>query len=59
MPKTVKANRAQVRAARLLVKRASRGIGSTSPALRAIAEAERPRSGEPARTGAAAPDTRR
>ena len=40
MSKTVKANRAQVRAARLIVKRAQRGIGTASPAVRAIAQAK-------------------
>jgi hypothetical protein len=40
MPKTLKANRAQVRAARLIVARAQRGIGSASPAVRAIAKAK-------------------
>ena len=39
MAKTVKVNRAQVRAAQLIVKRAERGIGSASPAVRAIASA--------------------
>jgi hypothetical protein len=44
MPKTVTANRAQVRAARLIVARAQRGIGVASPAVRAIAQAKpRPR----------------
>lgn len=40
MAKTLNANRAQVRAARLIVKRASRGIGHASPAVRAIADAK-------------------
>lgn len=44
MAKTVKANRAQVRAAKLIVSRASRGIGQANPAVRAIAKAK------PART---------
>src|SRR4051794_39914907 len=34
--KTLKVNRAQVRAARLIVSRASRGLGEASPAVRAI-----------------------
>jgi hypothetical protein len=42
--KIVWANRAQVHAARLIVSRAARGIGSASPAVHAIANAE------PART---------
>lgn len=40
MAKTLTANRAQVRAARLIVKRAQRGIGQASPAVRAIAAAK-------------------
>lgn len=39
MAKVIWVNRAQVRAARLLVKRAERGIGEASPAIRAIANA--------------------
>lgn len=39
MPRTIKATRAQVRAAQLIVERAERGIGEASPAVRAIAEA--------------------
>jgi hypothetical protein len=46
MAKTVKANRAQVRAARLIVSRASRGIGQASAAVRAIANAEPVRTNE-------------
>ena len=46
MAKTVKANRAQVRAARLIVSRASRGIGQASSAVRAIANAEPVRANE-------------
>lgn len=41
MAKTLKVNRAQVRAARLIVSRASRGIGQAGPAVRAIAQAKR------------------
>lgn len=40
MSKTVKATHAQVRATRLIVERASRGIGHASPAVRAIAKAK-------------------
>lgn len=46
MPKTIKINRAQVRAARLIVKRAERGIGHASPAVIAMANAKR-RNGTP------------
>ena len=38
--KTVKVTRAQVRAAKLIVNRASRGIGVATPALKAIANAK-------------------
>jgi len=41
LAKTVTVNRAQVRAARLIVSRAARGIGEASPAVRAIAQAKR------------------
>lgn len=37
--KTVKVTRAQVRAAKLIVDRASRGIGFATPAVKAIANA--------------------
>jgi len=47
MAKTVTANRAQVRAARLIVSRASRGIGQASSAVRAIAKAEPARNEQP------------
>lgn len=40
MAKTVQVNRAQVRAAKLIVKRAARGIGQATPAVRAIANAK-------------------
>ena len=39
MPRTVKVTRAQVRAAKLIVERAERGIGEASAAVRAIAHA--------------------
>ena len=39
MPRTIRATRAQVRAAKLIVERAERGIGEASPAVRAIARA--------------------
>jgi hypothetical protein len=54
MAKTVTANRAQVRAARLLVSRAARGTGQASPAVRAIAKAEPPRAEQRVGTVAAA-----
>lgn len=54
MAKTVEANRAQVRAAKLIVSRASRGIGQASPAVEAIARAEPVRTTEPAKPLAAA-----
>lgn len=38
--KTVKVTRAQVRAAKLIVDRASRGIGVVTPAVKAIATAK-------------------
>jgi hypothetical protein len=37
--KTINVTRAQVRAAQLIVRRAARGIGHASPAVRAIANA--------------------
>lgn len=40
MAKTLNANRAQVQAAKLIVKLASRGIGHASPAVLAIADAK-------------------
>lgn len=40
MAKTLQATRAQVHAAKLIVDRASRGIGQASPAVRAIAKAK-------------------
>lgn len=43
--KTIKVSRAQVRAAKLIVERAERGIGEASPAVRAIARAK-PAAGE-------------
>lgn len=44
MAKTLNATPAQVRAARLIVARAERGIGEASEAVRAIADARRPSS---------------
>jgi len=44
--RTLKVNRAQVRAARLIVSRAARGIGQASPAVRAIAQAQRVAAGQ-------------
>jgi hypothetical protein len=52
--KTVTANRAQVRAARLIVSRASRGIGQASRAVHAIAKAEPARTEQPVATVAGA-----
>jgi hypothetical protein len=40
MAKTIRVKRAQVRAARLIVDRANRGIGTASAAVKAIAEAK-------------------
>lgn len=40
MPKTIKVTRAQKLAAQLIVERAERGIGTASPAVRAIAAAK-------------------
>lgn len=48
MAKTVRVTRAQVSAARLLVKRAEKGLGTAGPAVRAIANARpAPRPGTP------------
>ncbi len=40
MAKTIRVTRAQVRAARLIVERADRGIGTASAAVKAIAKAK-------------------
>lgn len=38
--RVLKVDRAQVRAAKLILKRAERGLGTASPAIRAIANAK-------------------
>lgn len=57
MAKTVRANRAQVRAAQLIVSRASRGMGMAGPAVRAIANAKPVRANERAQPQTAATAT--
>lgn len=40
MARTIRATKAQVLAAKLIVERADRGIGQAGPAVRALAEAQ-------------------
>lgn len=56
MAKTLKATRAQVHAARLIVSRAARGIGTASPAVRALANAK-PAAAPPSGAGEHLPAT--